>query len=171
VLSVPCDCCGSEKKRPLWPEHSKNIVRCLSCGFVYVTPRPSKEEIYLAYAAAPLWGQTDVDRPREDKVFDNSSMLRVWEHDQPHRFRKRAEGILDEIERYIARGRLLDVGSSTGLQLVVARDRGWDVAGVEICRAAAEFTRQELDLEVRSQELRKAGFGKASFDWGVTKIS
>ena len=167
MIHVPCACCGSEslsRKRPVWLEHGGNLIKCLDCGFVYVNPRLSKEEIFWAYAAAPLWGQTGASASEGNDVFDDSSALRVWERCQSHRFRKRAEDILDDIERHIAKGRLLDVGSSNGLQLVVARDRGWDVAGVEICQAAAEFTRQELRLDVQSQELGKAGFDKASFD-------
>lgn len=163
MIWVPCACCGSEKKRSVWPKHN-NLVRCLDCGFVYVSPRLSKEEINLAYAAAPLWSQTGVGVSEENDVFYNSGALRVWERDQSYRFRKRVENILDEIERYIAKARLLDVGSSNGLQLMVARERGWDVAGVEICQAAAEFTRKELGLDVRGQELGRADFDEASFD-------
>ena len=95
---------------------------------------------------APLWDEAGSASQEGINIFDDSSILRAWERADSHRFRKRAEDILDDVERYIAKGRLLDVGSSTGLQLAVARDRGWNVAGVEICQAAAEFSRHKLEF-------------------------
>jgi SAM-dependent methyltransferase len=46
---------------------------------------------------------------------------------------------LETIERFSRRGRLLDIGCWTGAFLEVARDRGWEVLGVEPSRWAASI--------------------------------
>ncbi len=56
--------------------------------------------------------------------------------------------LLEAIEVYQAPGRLLDVGTGSGLLLVAARRRGWSVAGVEISHEAAMYACEEYGLDV-----------------------
>jgi SAM-dependent methyltransferase len=60
--------------------------------------------------------------------------------------------------------RVLDCGCAAGALLAELRDRGWDCAGVEICRAEAEYARRERKLDVRSLPLEENRFPGASFD-------
>src|SRR5439155_704283 len=48
--------------------------------------------------------------------------------------------------RYGRKGRLLDVGCALGDFLIEAKDAGWDVAGVEISRYAAQRARERSGL-------------------------
>jgi 2-polyprenyl-3-methyl-5-hydroxy-6-metoxy-1,4-benzoquinol methylase len=50
--------------------------------------------------------------------------------------------------RLTAGRRLLDVGVGTGLLLHLARQAGWDAAGVDICAGAAERARKEFGVAV-----------------------
>ncbi|HVT16751.1 MAG TPA: class I SAM-dependent methyltransferase [Thermoanaerobaculia bacterium] len=51
---------------------------------------------------------------------------------------------LDRLERQGLRGRLLDIGCATGRFLAHARERGWEIAGVEI----ADFARQRAENDL-----------------------
>jgi SAM-dependent methyltransferase len=62
------------------------------------------------------------------------------------------------------RPRVLDIGCAAGALLAELRDRGWDCAGVEICRAEAEYARRERKLDVRSLGLEENRFSAAGFD-------
>ena len=53
--------------------------------------------------------------------------------------------ILEDIERYKKPGRILDVGCGLGLFLREARDRGWDVVGVDPSHQSIQHARELID--------------------------
>jgi 2-polyprenyl-3-methyl-5-hydroxy-6-metoxy-1,4-benzoquinol methylase len=55
--------------------------------------------------------------------------------------------ILDELEPHRGEGRLLDVGTSIGLFLRLALDRGWTGLGTEFGRRALAYARDEIGVE------------------------
>ena len=71
---------------------------------------------------------------------------------------------LDELEAALGRGRLLDVGAGFGTFLRLARERGWDAAGIEISRFAAEQIRRRHGLPVFEGDLCELPAADASFD-------
>ncbi len=111
-----------------------NILRCVSCSLVVQAPADSPAEIEECY------------RRVQDPVYLREEQGRVRTFD----------GLLDELDealrtasRRAAAGRgvsggrkLLDVGCYTGVFLERARRRGWEVAGVEPSRWAAEVARR-----------------------------
>lgn len=69
--------------------------------------------------------------------------------------RQTARRLLDLISAEVPSGRLLDVGCGHGLLLDEARDRGYDVVGLELANASANYARQVLGLEVRSERFEE----------------
>ncbi len=63
-----------------------------------------------------------------------------------------------------SKGRMLDVGCGRGFMLALARDRGWDVVGVEFNSETAGPAREEFGLHVKTGHLSDMGFEKCSFD-------
>jgi len=61
-------------------------------------------------------------------------------------------------------GKILDIGAGTGVFLKVARDRGWNVAGVEISQFAADIARKKFNIGLFRGELEDASFKRKSFD-------
>ena len=87
-----------------------NVVRCASCGFLFVPHIPQNiDELYA-----------EVNDPEYEKTLD---------------FRKETfRRFLAEKESYVStKGSLLDIGCYTGLFLEVAQDGGYIVEGVEPC--------------------------------------
>jgi 2-polyprenyl-3-methyl-5-hydroxy-6-metoxy-1,4-benzoquinol methylase len=99
-------------------EHGR-IVRCRSCSLVYMNPRPHHQQVQDNYASV------------EDS--------RYLEEEQG-RLETFGESV-DHIQRFIPSGHLLDVGCHVGTFMQVAAARGFDVAGVEPSRWAAEVAR------------------------------
>lgn len=63
-----------------------------------------------------------------------------------------------------APGRLLEVGCATGTFLSLARERGWQVTGVEVSEEAAALGRDLQDLDIRTGTLESADLPASSFD-------
>lgn len=61
-------------------------------------------------------------------------------------------------------GRLLEIGCATGFLLRAARERGFDVVGVEMSEWASGIARDRFGLDVRTSRLEQAGLEAESFD-------
>lgn len=77
--------------------------------------------------------------------------------------RDKAERLLPAVERHGRKGRLLDVGCAYGFIMEVARERGWQVAGIEPAEAVAASAASRLGAPVAT-DLVSAGLPAASFD-------
>ena len=136
-----CPLCGAQTRRRLVTKMGFDVVRCTACGLVYVWPPPGADELEALYSGGDYHA-----------VVDEGERRRTFA-----RRLRQIEAICPE------RGRLLDVGCSKGFFLDVARDAGWDVAGVELNRNAADEARGR-GLDVWHGDLAAARFDPASFD-------
>jgi SAM-dependent methyltransferase len=78
--------------------------------------------------------------------------------------RATAARTLEQIERHVARGRLLDLGCWVGFLLAEARERGWETLGVEPSEFASAYARERLGLEVLTADLFEVELPSGSFD-------
>ena len=119
-----------------------DIVRCPACGHMQIAHTPGEEELL------PLYEEAEADHYIEEEAGQ----------------RETAAGALDVIETHVPRGRILDLGCWVGFLLAEARDRGWEVAGVEPSAFASAFARDRLGLPVQTTDLFHADLPDASFD-------
>lgn len=127
-----------------------SVYRCGECGLVYSDlpterlPELYDEDYYRRefgpYFAA-LFGETD-DTP----------------------LRERFSVYLDVLEAHAPKGRIVDVGCAAGLFLLVARDRGWDVQGVEISEYAADIARTRNGLPVLTGDVTDVELEAGAYD-------
>jgi 2-polyprenyl-3-methyl-5-hydroxy-6-metoxy-1,4-benzoquinol methylase len=137
---VACALCDTDNARHLVTKNALSVVQCRQCGLVYVNPRPTLDALAGIYAdddycEGQIHAAADAKRLRQ-----SARRLRLIEQ---HYFHARRE-----------RGRLLDVGCSTGVFLRVARDAGWNVSGIDVSRVAIEHARRahQLDAHVATIE-------------------
>ncbi len=135
---ISCNLCGSFKTKKLF----YNIVRCVKCGLVYQNPRPSETNITEGFRASEIYISEHIDKSKE-KVFK-------W--------------LLKRIDSVAEKGKLLDVGCGKGFFLRMARDIGWDIAGVEISKSMADKINKELGNVVFEGKLEEARFPADSFN-------
>jgi 2-polyprenyl-3-methyl-5-hydroxy-6-metoxy-1,4-benzoquinol methylase len=132
---------------PVLVRKGHQLVRCSSCGLVFVSPRPRTRDTF-------------------DRLYTNDrySARQVSHATSPGRMRE-ARWRLDQLERHVAtRGRLLDVGCSAGSFLLAARARGWDVHGVDVSAAAVGHASAVHGLDTHVATLEDARFPESSFD-------
>ena len=123
---------------PLYGRAGYAMVRCPACRLVFQDPQPELADLADAY------------------YFDSDFVDRL-EGDLRPVVEARAREKLDLLERAAVprRGRLLDVGCSTGAFLELAARAGWDATGVEIGDAPAAAARAR-GLEVHTGSLDDA---------------
>jgi SAM-dependent methyltransferase len=165
--TVPCNLCGAEEADLLFRgrdllhhiEGSFDLVKCRQCGLIYINPRPTMEEMARYYPPDYL-----PYRARE-------AGLSAFAHfDERYGSDRRCRAVLARLST--RRGRVLDVGCSTGGFLEGMRRRGnWDTFGVEINAEVAEYARSAAGLNVFAGTLQQAGYPDAFFDvvtlWNV----
>lgn len=101
-------------------DHYGQIVRCRACDLMYTNPRPTRQRILQGYSKA-----VDVDYASED----SSRSINVHIS-------------LQSIKKFVQRGRLLDVGCSTGYFLNAARLH-FETSGIELSHWAVIFARRK----------------------------
>ena len=142
---VDCPICEKSGGDPLHTEGSFQMVRCPSCQFIFLNPRPTAAALHHFY-------QTYL--PEEE------SSIESWEKMMKPVF-SRAANLLG---RYRKNGRLLDVGTGFGFFVAEIKNKGWEGTGVEISQRALDYARNVLGLTVHSGPLEKVGFPDNRFD-------
>jgi SAM-dependent methyltransferase len=130
-----CPICHHQELAPFLRRGGYQIVRCERCGFLFVCPPPTEDELAAFY---------------QDPGYYCGSALGYQDYFAQRPLHEReARRRLRRIERLLlGRGRILDVGAAAGFFLKVAQERGWAVHGVELSaemrRSAAELTGRPL---------------------------
>jgi SAM-dependent methyltransferase len=143
TLDTPaCPICSAPRSRPNHHIEGYWVYRCAACGFQFVYPMPTQAQLAQYYAqqyTVPLERYASQAARNESRISD--------------------------LERLVpGRGRLLEVGASYGHSLAIARQRGWEVAGVELAPAASAYGRDHFGLAVFTSDLLAAPFAPSSFD-------
>jgi len=101
------------------------LRRCAGCGIVYVDPRPTDEALTALY---------DQDFYFSTGWSYEALASLVIECIQSRRRRR--------VERYVRRGRLLDIGSGDGHFVHHMARHGWEATGIDFSPSALEFARR-----------------------------
>lgn len=119
------------------------IRNCLDCGIFYVDDLITQQEITNFYETLndPLYLQ---EQKAREKTF--SSYLSKL------------------INYFPQKGKLLDVGTNTGIFVKLANDRGFEAYGLEPNKEAADFAKKNYKLDLIAKPFEKNTFPKNSFD-------
>jgi SAM-dependent methyltransferase len=157
---VSCGLCGAAESKLLYRLPAGGIRRCGSCAVVF------RENPISGVAAATLYE----DDAYLDAPYFEALKVGHRRDVEPYLVYRRA---LERLERLTPGRQLLDVGCSYGAFLEVARERGWEVSGVELSRKGSEYARKHRGLEVFTGTLEDAGFPDGAFDavslWDVVE--
>jgi 2-polyprenyl-3-methyl-5-hydroxy-6-metoxy-1,4-benzoquinol methylase len=134
----PCPSCGRNDHRRRFEKDHFSIVACTNCDLVFVNPILDHE------AYVEIYQSTEYTEIVEQLVLES------------HNYRRQRFGTerAEIVERFsgAAAGRLLEIGSSTGFFLVEARQRGWEVEGIELNPLLVQFARNQ-GLTIHDQPL------------------
>jgi SAM-dependent methyltransferase len=136
---VNCPICKASGGEPLHLEGSFKMVRCPSCQFIFLNPRPTMDSLLRFY---------------QEYLPEEGPSIESWEKMMRPVFHRAA----NLLKQYGREGRLLDVGTGFGFFLVEMKKRGWEAAGVDISQKAMDYARDVLGLTILPGPLEKADF-------------
>ena len=162
--SIRCNLCDSGQTDLLFSKKDKfriseddfDIVRCRSCGLLYINPRPTQEEIIRFYPETYSWKEnlpagsffTGIIRKAEKTYRQH---LLNYEVNKVLRFTG------------IQNGKVLDIGCGPGDRLDIFRKKGFDAYGIEIS-SSARYAKEKLGLNVFEGNLDGANYPDNFFD-------
>jgi SAM-dependent methyltransferase len=139
-----CEACGSTDHRASAQlDAATRILRCRRCGLRSVDPLPRWD------AAKDDFAELDLER-----------WVAYMEQFRRAQYRRD----LAMIQRWHTRGRVLDIGCSTGFFLDEARARGFEARGIEASPTAAGYATQRFGLDVVQGEFERVDVEEAAFD-------
>lgn len=120
----------------------EKLVRCRTCGLIYVNPRLGKRKIISDYEKADE-STYILEAKARAKTFRSS--LRI-------------------IKKYKNKGKLLDVGCAAGFYLKEAQAAGYKVLGIEPNRSLSSWGFKNLGVRILDVPFEKFRFAAESFD-------
>lgn len=143
-VDTPCPACGEQAYAPFQLRNRMTIVRCVSCGSLYVRPRPPEGALITLYERFP-----QLSNGREGQ-----------ERDDPQDGRREAAYRLRVLRTIIDSGCLLDLGCGHG-DFLVAASGHFKVEGVDV----SPRLRPEIHpMSVFRGRLEDAAFEPGTFD-------
>ncbi len=135
--------------RPMF--EASGVVRCRQCGLGRLAPMPSPHDIAAIYAS-----------PAYTESYDGAGQQFVVSKEtagQTH------EPRFARLKKYLPnQGKLLDIGASRGIFMDQAKERGWQVFGLEAGADAIEFARSEFQIDIQHGTLESTKLPEAFYD-------
>jgi 2-polyprenyl-3-methyl-5-hydroxy-6-metoxy-1,4-benzoquinol methylase len=84
-----------------------------------------------------------IEQDRDDLMYYRENYFDEYANDQKTKHRiKLYQNILNDIEKRKKRGDILDVGCGLGLFLKEAKDRGWEITGIDPSEESIQFAKE-----------------------------
>ena len=135
-MNHTCPICQSHQATPFYSKYGYTIVECAACDMRYVSPMPTLEELTAHYQNAAYF-EGESEQGYLNYVDMKKALL-------PH-FRRRLQHIEAQLPQ---RGKILDVGCAAGYFLEAARQRGWQISGLELSQEMAHNAEQLLHVPI-----------------------
>lgn len=119
-----CPVCNSSKYVLIFNKSGGTYVKCTKCTMVFINPVFKKDALEQYYISLNT-GQAEV--VRNESEFYNEIYTKG----------------LDVISKLVSKGKILDIGCSSGFFLNIAKSRGWETYGIELGEIEAEMCRKE----------------------------
>lgn len=142
-----CNLCGQTQFDALLRKDGYDLMRCRGCHLLFVGNPPTDEQRAHLYSfESGYHAALDVD-PVSNAFHEREAALN-----------------LRVLRRHVTRGRMLDIGCSTGIFLQAARAAGWPAQGLEYSPDSSRVAREVHHLDVKTGELRADTYAPGSFD-------
>ncbi len=137
-MTQACPICQADQATPFYAKHGYTIVACTACHMRYVSPMPTPEEIAAHYQKVEYFAGES-----EQGYLSYADMKKAL---LPH-FQRRLQIIEAQLPQ---RGKILDVGCAAGYFLEQARQRGWQISGIELSQAMARSAEDLLQVPIQT---------------------
>jgi SAM-dependent methyltransferase len=163
--AVSCPLCGESscalvfyaRDRLFGQPGTYRVVRCLSCGMRYVSPRPTLAGIALHYPSHYFIYQTPEELPAIARPIVRAFTSMRWRTSI-----RRLERVLGRLQPTT---RMVDIGCGLNDYLWTLRElRGVQGIGVDFKPEVAAYVRSTLKMPIHAGTLHEAGFPDGAFD-------
>jgi 2-polyprenyl-3-methyl-5-hydroxy-6-metoxy-1,4-benzoquinol methylase len=175
VKSVPnCLLCGTPGRPYLQDLRDRlfgvpgtwSLSDCPECGFIWLDPQPTLEDIGKAYQRY----YTHADEDPTDRKVPRPPYLRRKIR-RLYRWTLRRLGVIEARDQVLGmflqgqpRGTLLEVGCGSGARLAALARDGWQVVGQDVDPQSAQYAQARHGVSVLVGDLQDLELGEASFD-------
>jgi 2-polyprenyl-3-methyl-5-hydroxy-6-metoxy-1,4-benzoquinol methylase len=143
---VNCIFCDKTNDHVIINENGYNGIRCSQCGLIYVSPRPTFEEIVNLYS------------------HDMAQISAKSQISSPFPKRLHAKHSLKIIRKFLKKGTMLEIGTGAGYFLDEARKVTFEVYGIELNSTLTGFVRNKLGISCEESPLKASLFGEKQYD-------
>jgi SAM-dependent methyltransferase len=143
--NVNCAVCGSNAYKVIFKKNKfGDVVKCRKCGLIFRNPRLTQES----------WIEVLKENTHDNvEAMFYASKLYIFSY------------ILDVLERkYSKKGKIIDVGCGYGAFIKTAKERGWDVSGIEFSQQARKYIKDHLGIDLYDKDLCDLNLPENSFD-------
>jgi 2-polyprenyl-3-methyl-5-hydroxy-6-metoxy-1,4-benzoquinol methylase len=152
-----CQVCGSKLSTKVAEIYHFHYHKCDNCNLVYVKNQPTAKQLSEVYNSS----------------YYSTSNKTILNEKIDFRVINIAKPKVDFIESKLTTENKywLDIGSGTGEVLSIAKQKGFDVLGIEVNRDEREFSIEKFDIDVHDMYVDK-GFSKnlSSKNFGVISM-
>ena len=146
MAEAVCIFCNKKSSQIVIEEEGYQCRKCPSCDLIYISNRPSLEEIEKLYNKD--WANRSADA-------SISGFFGRRLHARHH---------LRIVKKFINSGSLLEIGPGEGSFLYEARKEGFEVGGIELNHMQADFIRNRLDISCEESPLEASSLDGKKFD-------
>ena len=143
---IECIFCNLKSDRVAIEENGYQGKRCPQCELIYISPRPSLDEIF------DLYGHNEAHISAQAHIAADFAKRLSAKHN------------LNLVSSVIDKGSLLEIGAGAGYFLDEARKIGFDPYGLEFNPVQADFVRDRLNIPCQESALSTSVFGGKKFD-------
>lgn len=144
-MEINCIFCGKGSEGVAWEENGFTGRRC-ECGLLYVSPRPSLQEMIDWYNS------------REANISASARIQSEFFNRLNSRHR------LKLLLKYRTKGRLLEIGPGGGYFLDESRTKGFEPYGVELNIPQAKHIQERFGVPVETAPFSEHSFNRIPFD-------
>lgn len=153
-----CNLCASDQFQKIYIvpdrhygiEGNYNLVKCKSCGLVFMSPMPNQDIITQMYPEDTYYSYQEFNYIRTTSKSRLAQLLLRHKTKDPF---------------FKEKGNFLDIGCGSGAYLQLMQKDGWKTYGVEINQKAALLGKQKYSLNIFGGELIEANFPDNFFDY------
>lgn len=146
---VECAVCGSSIRIKKWDLGSFVFYQCPVCKLYYQYPQPIQKDLTNRYDEEYF----------SYEIMNERKFYKLMELTLRDIHFNRDTAVLMGDEPFY----FLDIGCATGMLLEHIRESGWNVKGVEICSASAEYGRKKRGLEIYNGTFEEAAYEDEMF--------
>ncbi|OGS22755.1 MAG: hypothetical protein A2252_10540 [Elusimicrobia bacterium RIFOXYA2_FULL_39_19] len=141
---IKCNLCGNSSFEMFERGNTLNVLKCRTCGLVFLNPIPDTSILKDNYTGAYYKPWIDNLQTSRLKLFSNR-----W----------------NRIGRHVNKGKILDVGCGLGEFLEYAKKNGAYPTGTELSSYAANYVKEKHGIDVINGTLESAKFPADNFDF------